>query len=304
MHDDPDHNATPYNWHLSPITIASGPIPPNEAEIAHAQEVVQFCSSERLARLDDLNQLSYAVLYPQRFDWTFASKEDVVAASRAAQDDLDLIAACASNAMNNTKDALMPAGFAEAQGKTYPSMTAMPDPMPSVKLGERAAYEARGASIAAAEEIAGAMREAEPAGMARRGFDYGLGWSELSTSWGPGARKVEQELEPEARASFHRATEYSIVRNANAAALERGSGVIKADPAVAAARAAHQPAGLHWLGFTIATGLYGDKALGADGSNPPRGPGGERIRDTFTAVDGKNGFDDGQNFNWAHRGVG
>ena len=54
--------------------------------------------------------------------------------------------------------------------------------------------------------------------------------------------------------------------------------IASADPAVAAARELRS-SGLYWLGFDIATGIFGDPALGALG-NTSIGPGAERIRAT------------------------
>ncbi len=51
------------------------------------------------------------------------------------------------------------------------------------------------------------------------------------------------------------------------------------------------------LGFDIATGLFGDPALGAQG-NTLMGPGSQRIRDTLSAA-GQRGFDDSVKFHLA-----
>ena len=45
----------------------------------------------------------------------------------------------------------------------------------------------------------------------------------------------------------------------------------------------------YWLGFDIATGLFGDPALGADGKTAV-GPGSQRIRDALS-ITGQRGFD-------------
>lgn len=78
------------------------------------------------------------------------------------------------------------------------------------------------------------------------------------------------------------------------------------DPEVAAARAkvhgappASLRAALYYLGFDIATGIFGDPKLGALG-NTLRGPGSEKIRGTL-GTDGQKGFDDSRPFNVVRR---
>lgn len=56
---------------------------------------------------------------------------------------------------------------------------------------------------------------------------------------------------------------------------------------VAAARA-EDPDIFYWLGFDIATGIYGDPKLGANG-NTATGPGAFKIRDALSAA-GQRGF--------------
>src|SRR5436189_4884992 len=56
----------------------------------------------------------------------------------------------------------------------------------------------------------------------------------------------------------------------------KGAAIAQADPAVAEARTA-EPDVFYWLGFDIATGLFGDPALGAAG-HTATGPGSTRDR--------------------------
>jgi hypothetical protein len=135
LHSNPDSNATPYTWHLSPMTVASAPAPPNSIEIAHAQDVIRFCAQERLAILDNLNLFNHMVNYPGRFAWdNSVSPEVVSSAARQAQEDLDLISDCASHAMRNTTEAVLPQSYATSRGKTYKAMPA-PSPLPKL-IGE------------------------------------------------------------------------------------------------------------------------------------------------------------------------
>lgn len=135
MHDDPEHNAVPYTWTLAPVTIAAGPLPPNEIDAAHAQDVLHFCARERLILLDQLHLFTYTSENPQRFDWANSVSKDVVAAAgRSAQSDLDVLASCASAAMNHPASAQLPSDYAAAHGTTYPQL-AVPDPMPLLTAG-------------------------------------------------------------------------------------------------------------------------------------------------------------------------
>ena len=51
MFDDPARYSQPYEWTLAPLTIAEGPMPPNQADIEHAQDVIQFCAQQRATLL-------------------------------------------------------------------------------------------------------------------------------------------------------------------------------------------------------------------------------------------------------------
>lgn len=117
MNAEPDRYARPYEWTLSPIAIAEGPLPANPAQIQHAQDVLQFCAQERTDLLDQVNMLDWYRDHPDRFDWstTPITRDEVATAARAAQKDLDLVARCASMAINDPTKAAMPAVFAETQ---------------------------------------------------------------------------------------------------------------------------------------------------------------------------------------------
>ena len=75
-----------------------------------------------------------------------------------------------------------------------------------------------------------------------------------------------------------------------------GAKIAQIDPAVAQARSAETGA-FYQLGFDIATGLFGDPALGAKG-NTATGPGSGRIRDSLSAA-GQRGFDASVKFHLA-----
>jgi hypothetical protein len=133
--NDPDRYARPYEWTLSPIAIAEGPLPPNSAQIQHVQDVLQFCARERTDLLDQLNLLDWFRDHADRYDWstTPVTRNDVAVAARSAQQDLDLVAGCASAAINDPTQAKMPAKFAADQDppvvyRAIPIPAPLPEP--------------------------------------------------------------------------------------------------------------------------------------------------------------------------------
>jgi hypothetical protein len=130
----PDVIALPYLVTLDPVTIAQGPIPPNAADIEHAQDVIVFCASRRSVLLDQLNLLEYVADNSGKFDWSGVDASAVRAAAQATQSDLDLIARCASRAMSSPSTAILPADLAVQEGTDF-GQAALPNPMPVPKAG-------------------------------------------------------------------------------------------------------------------------------------------------------------------------
>ncbi len=128
--------AVPFFVTLAPTTIAEGPLPPNPAEIQKAQDVLLFCARKRSALLDQLNLLEYISENPSKFEFT--APVDAAAVTDAAtriQDDLTLLADCASSAISNRPAATYPEQFAKDKGVEFPSsapLTPMPTPVVGV----------------------------------------------------------------------------------------------------------------------------------------------------------------------------
>ncbi len=139
--DSPDQVARPYFVKLATTTIARGPSPPNAADIQHAQDVILFCAKRRSTILDQLNVLEYILDNPSKYDFTGGGGPDAI--RKAAQDvqaDLDLVAECASTAMNNpSATTKLPADFAEERGTTFP-IAVLPNPMPVRKEDRPSKY--------------------------------------------------------------------------------------------------------------------------------------------------------------------
>ena len=70
--DNPAANAKPYSVTLAPIAIANGPIPPNAADIQHAQDILVICAKERSKILDGLNLMEFISQNPSRYEFVRA----------------------------------------------------------------------------------------------------------------------------------------------------------------------------------------------------------------------------------------
>ena len=86
---------------------------------------------------------------------------------------------------------------------------------------------------------------------------------------------------------FNIASAYSLQRNNNVERATKGAAIVMSDPTLITARAT-EPAGTYWLGFDIATAIFGDPARGAQG-NTQMGPGSEQVRSTLDPA-GQRGF--------------
>jgi hypothetical protein len=86
---------------------------------------------------------------------------------------------------------------------------------------------------------------------------------------------------------FDIAAAFSLPRNKYAALAKVGAAIGNGDPAVGAARSAEDDV-FFWLGFDIASGIFGDPAAGSLG-NTATGPGSLGIRNELNAA-GQRGF--------------
>jgi hypothetical protein len=290
--DDPAKNSVPYSVTLAPIAIANGPIPPNQADLEHAQDVLVICAKQRSTIMDGLNQMDYIIQNPTRYDYKDpTTPDDVVAALAGYELDLDLVADAASNAIDHPADAVTPAQFAAQKGQKYPQGVP-PSPMPTFEKGLIDVLARKGETLAAEDPLALALAAKEPEGDSRRGFYIGMGAAEGHTLPGPGKDKIQAGLPEAQKPGFSRGVQFSVERNRNVEVINKGAAVAKADPAVAAARENVSP--FYSLGFDLATGYFGDPALGAIG-NTLTGPGSLGARETL-GDEGRRGFDAGVKF--------
>lgn len=131
----PEEVARPYFVTLAPIAIAEGSVPPNAAEIQRAQDVLVYCAKRRSALLDIMNLADYILDHAEMYEAEVGVFDELRATAAAAQKDLDLLADCASVAMNDRTSAKLPTPFAEERGETFP-LTKLPEKMPVPKFVE------------------------------------------------------------------------------------------------------------------------------------------------------------------------
>jgi len=162
-----------------------------------------------------------------------------------------------------------------------------PQPPAAASAQTADALAAKGEAIANADPLALTLRNRESEGAGQRGFDIGMAAAEGDTLPGPGKQRIHDALTPAEQRGFETAVAFSLERNRNADAAARGAAIAKVDPLVAAARTVERDV-FYSLGFDIATGIFGDPALGAQG-NTATGPGSLSIRDSLSAA-GQRGF--------------
>lgn len=150
-------------------------------------------------------------------------------------------------------------------------------------------FAARGEAIANQDPLAVELRGWQEEGPIRRGFDIGMAAAEGQTAPGPGKQSIHDSLSPSERRGFNAAVIFSLERNRYAGRAALGAKIAKKDSVVAGARNAKTDP-FYRLGFDIATAIFGDPALGAQG-NTATGPGSLGIRNSLEAV-GQRGFDD------------
>jgi hypothetical protein len=185
-------------------------------------------------------------------------------------------------------------------------MTAISQDSPKLDLE---AMAVKGEAIANQDPLAVELRNYEPEGPARRGFDIGMAAAEGQSLPGPGKQRLRYLLTGPEQNGYDVAVSFSLERNRNAKFASIGASIVNTDAAVAKARNS-EPAGYRYrsgvnlvfyrLGFDIATGIFGDPGLGAQG-NTASGPGSLKIRDSLSAP-AQSGFNTSMAFELGRRG--
>jgi hypothetical protein len=137
-----------------------------------------------------------------------------------------------------------------------------------------------GRDAATADPLLAELRRTQPTGPFRHGFDVGIATTGADTQWGPGKQRILDSLPPAEQEGFKVSSSFVLDRNRNAQLAAVGATIAANDPDVAAART-KDPDVRYWLGFDIASGIFGDPAQGAQG-NRAIGPGSNRIRDALS----------------------
>lgn len=153
-----------------------------------------------------------------------------------------------------------------------------------------------GQKIERKDDRAAELRRRQSRGANQFGFDVGIGVTKSDTLAGPGKARIGDALSAAERQGFDIAVTYSLERNKNAKLAAVGALIAREDPEVQDARTADRDV-FYWLGFDIASGIYGDPAMGAQG-NTATGPGAFKIRDALSAA-GQRGFNDSVAFHLA-----
>lgn len=161
----------------------------------------------------------------------------------------------------------------------------VPDPPPVVAapaLPDINDLAAAGATIARADRMSAELRSRQPRGPIRFGFDVGMGAAEGQTEWGPGKDTIMRSLGAAEQEGFKVAISFVLDRNRNAALAATGAQIARRDGVVARARMGEDDV-RYWLGFDIASGIFGPQKWGAQG-NTLEGPGSTAIREALSPV--------------------
>jgi hypothetical protein len=140
----------------------------------------------------------------------------------------------------------------------------------------------KGRAIARQDPLAWALRREQPDEEARLGFDIGMAAAEGHTAHGPGKDARRDTLPAAQRSGYQAAVNFSVDRNKNADLAAKGAAIAQQDRFTAAARAAEADA-MRRLGFDIATAIFGDPRLGAQGATE-KGPGSLAVRDGLSLL--------------------
>ncbi|MEO6581940.1 MAG: hypothetical protein ABIN68_03925, partial [Sphingomicrobium sp.] len=142
------------------------------------------------------------------------------------------------------------------------------------------------------------FRMRQPQGPIRFGFDVALGASEGQTEWGPNKDAILQSLGPPEQEGFKTAISFVLDRNRHAPQARSGAAIARRDAEAARARIYEDDA-RYWLGFDIASGIFGPVRLGGAG-HTSEGPGSNAIRDGLSAV-AQRGYRDSAAFHLSRR---
>jgi len=146
----------------------------------------------------------------------------------------------------------------------------------------------RGQALVNQDPLAVMLRNSLPDAPSQRGYDTAFAVGGGDSLPGPGKDRIRNSLPTPEQLGFDTAEKFFLSRNSNQPFAAKGAAIAKADPRVEKLRAPATDA-FFLLGFDIATGLFGDPALGGQGDTA-MGPGKQKIRDSLSPQ-AKLGFD-------------
>ncbi len=136
------------------------------------------------------------------------------------------------------------------------------------------ALAARGPEVAAQDPLAAELRNQQPDGPVRRGFDIGMAAAEWQTSQGPGKQRIHDALGPAEQEGFSTAVSFSLARNRQKLVdlSVKGPAITNQDPLAVLLRS-QQPDDRARRGFDVGMAA-------AEGQTAP-GPGKQKIHDAL-----------------------
>jgi hypothetical protein len=160
--------------------------------------------------------------------------------------------------------------------------------LPMLAKGTESLFFTTGEALVNQDPLAVMLRNSLPNTPSRRGFNIAFGATGGDdTDPGPGKDKLRDSLPLAEREGFVTAVSFFIQRNRSLLFARKGAAIALADPKVAEGRNRETNA-FFCLGFDIATGFFGDPALGGEG-HTAMGPGKQKVLDALSE-DAKRGF--------------
>ena len=257
-----------YEVELATYDTIPLPIPPME-ENEDRDIVLADCLAQKMKLLKGLSDLQFLQ----------GPSADTFFEGLPAPEELGKIETQYRTALNG----LMAHAIKVSKGQISPPQLFKSDPVPPLNFkkkpfsnDDKMSLAKEGQGIAGSDPLVAAFRALQTAAARQLGFDIGIGLTKIDKSWGPGKQRILDTLNFEEQTGFKPASTFVMIRNNNAGLASIGADIADKDPEVETVRK-KEMSGLYWLGFDIATGLFGDPKLGALGSTS-MGPGAEKIR--------------------------
>lgn len=241
-------------------------------DFKNQQDVLEDLAKKRfefLALRDDLN---YILKHTEDFQNPDGSSVDRAELTRSFDYAVDAI-----NTMENDAKACA----RSADQCKFTTFDVAKIKLPILAKGLEDVLAARGEAIANQDPLAVALRNQQPPGPTRRGFDVGMAAAEGHTLPGPGKQKIHDSLKTMEQRGFEIAVEFSLERNKNIEFVNKGAAIAKEDPFIAESRMAETDP-FYTLGFDIGAGLFGELALGG-AAHTLEGSGSQAIRDALSS---------------------